>query len=302
LKNFKTLTNPKGVEKILNENRKFIWGEKERAHAMRVSITQSYRDTRSYNLAARYDFRLKPSAGAKKRHSIFALSHSDGRKKYAHAMNDIIFRHFLGAQKQITVPRPYKYVERYRLFLLEYIKGSTLASILVKEKSPRTNHLISLMDWLAHLHGAKVHPKIKRRINFYHLEHNIKVLKERGHKDALAFEKKFKRIKKQMKLWRKSHGTTVVHGDFNPSNVIIKGNSIAVVDFENVYVGDYLIDAANMLSYIIMILRDTGAKKQFMRLYQENRGKLTPSEKRRFSLYVDYFSLLFKTHPLVWGK
>ena len=310
LKDFVTLASPREVKKILNANKNFLLTSDAHIKKVVVSVIQSYRDERSYNLAAHYSLTLVGPGGKERKKSIFALSHSDGRKEYAHRAGRIVFNAFNDMRQGVSVPRPYMYIKRYNLVLLEYIPGKTFVKIIKKEENVKKRYIVLLMRWLSHFQKIPINSKIKTSISFYHLEHNIKVLKERGHKEAAMIDNKFKVIKNKILRWSKQHAFVMVHGDFNPSNIMISKNKLTVIDFENVYSGDSLIDAANMFAYITTILKNAGAsitrqsraQKTFMEEYAKSRGGLSGEEKKRFSTYVDYFLLLFKTHPMVWGN
>lgn len=275
---------------------------------IKINIIQSYQDEVSYNIKALYKLTLATADKKQITKNIVAAFSSPRDREYGYSMGNLIFNN-QNRTAGIKVPEQYAYIKKYNLVLMEHIPGIQLTKVIIKEKKMEPRHIESLAKWLAGLRNIKPDDKIRRSVDFYHLLNNIRIIKQKKMPEGALFEKEFRAIRNNIIAWSKKYQQTVVHGDFNPANMLADKDSITVIDFENVHYGDKLLDIANFTVYVSMILKNSGAsleqiektERQIMMEYEKYNQPLTTEEKQRLETYKKYFELLFKTHPLVWG-
>lgn len=307
-RNLAILTSPAKAKEILNTYKIAVLEPGTRVKNIKIDIIQSYQDEVSYNFKALYELALITAGKKQITKNIVAAFSSPRNREYGYSMGNLIFNN-PSRTGSIKVPEQYAYIKKYNLVLMEYIPGIQLTKVIIKEKKLEPLHIESLAGWLANLRYIKPDNKIRRSVDFYHLANNIRIIKEKKLPEGALFEKEFGVIRKDIITWSKKYQQTVVHGDFNPANILIDKNSITIIDFENVHYGDGLMDIANLVAYVSMILKNTEVSpiqlketmEQLMALYEKHTKPLTKEEKQRFGTYKKYFELLFKTHPLVWG-
>ncbi|OGN08520.1 MAG: hypothetical protein A2750_02235 [Candidatus Yanofskybacteria bacterium RIFCSPHIGHO2_01_FULL_45_42] len=122
--------------------------------------------------------------------------------------------------------------------------------------------------------------------------------------------KEYAKIKKQIIAWSKKYDKTLVHGDFNPANILVDKNTLAIIDFEGTHRGDRLMDVANLCSYVSILLNKSGVdnkkiskiEKGLISSYEKaTKKQLNVKEAERFLVYKKYFTLVFRAYELVWG-
>lgn len=297
---FNFLTDNRKVVQIINDAKIF---SSEKIQNVDISILKSYKDQRSYSLVVLYKLFFESGSYQE----ITGIANSDGAKEYAWQITRAVFENFK-PQKDFLVLRPYAYLKPYGLFLREYLAGQTLAEIIKKDKRLREFYSNWIIKWLENFQKIITIEKAKDQISFDKIENNFRILKQRGRKVS-ALERNFNTIRKKMSGWAKQCQPVLVHGDFNPFNVIISDKKLAVVDFENAHLGDSLFDIANFISHL-MTLPDLEINREqrllsgniFIKSYEKRQGGLSEKEKEKLDVYISYFDLLAKTHTMVWGE
>ncbi len=142
---------------------------------------------------------------------------------------------------KFQVPRPLDYIHKTNLLLYDEAEGAPLALIL--EKGQLTSRILKdIAEFLFKLHSFK---KIRRRAK-------IKKLKD--------YEKTFKRINNMFPKLRTEivplkkinflndllEGSSFIHGDFYPGNIIVNHNKIFMIDFDKAGRGSFLEDLSSL--------------------------------------------------------
>lgn len=296
---FESLTDAKKTLQIFKQSEIF---EGCPIQEIKISIFKSYKDERSFSLTALYTVFFESGEYKK----MVGLANSDGVKKHAWQITKLLYRRFEGGLS-LAVPWPYGYLKPYDLFLREYIPGQTMAEIIKREEGLKKIYADQIIDWLTALQKVSIAKNIKNQIDFKKLKNNLTILKQRGF-DASTIEQKYITTKDKIEAWSNYHQPVLVHGDFNPSNIIISNNKLTLIDFENAHLGDPLTDVANFISHLAT-LPDLGLNSQqrqssrdiFIKSYEQKNGRLSTEKKEKIETYLAYFNLFAQTHILVWG-
>jgi thiamine kinase-like enzyme len=299
-KKFQALTDEKKTAQILSESEFFV---NLPIKQVEISILKSYKDERSYSLSAIYAILFE--SGQKQ--ELVATANSDGVKEYAWRVSKIIFEKFGNhADIDIAVPEPIGYLENYGLFLREFTPGETLAQIIKREREFKKFYADRLVKWLVNFQKILPAKEIKSGLDFGRIEKNLIILKERE-MEIFSLQEQLQIIKEKISEFAKEKSQILVHGDFNPLNVIVSKNKLTLIDFENAHLGDELIDIANFMSHLAT-LEDLNLDSRqranscdaLIQSYESKKGALGQEEKKKIDLYRGYFNLLVKTHKLVW--
>ena len=296
---FESLTDAKKAQQIFKQSEIF---EGCPIQEIIISVFKFYKDERSFSLAALYTVFFE--SGEQK--EIVGLANSDGVKKYAWEITKLLYERFEGGPS-LAVPQTCGYLKSHNLFLREHIPGQTITEIIKREKGLKKIYADQIIDWLIALQKVSTAGDIKNQIDFQKLKNNLAILKQRGF-DVSTIEQKYITIKNKIEAWSNYHQPVLVHGDFNPFNIIISNGRLTLIDFENTHLGDPLADAANFISHLAT-LPDLGLNPQqrqssrdiFIKSYEQKNGRLSAEKKEKMETYSAYFNLLVQTHILVWG-
>ncbi len=298
-KKFDSLTNAKKALQIFKQSDIL---ERRPIKEIKISIFKAYKDERSFSLAALYTVFFESGEYKK----MVGLANSDGVKKYAWRITKLLYEKFKGGPL-LAVPRPYGYLKPHNLFLREYIPGQTMTEITKREKGLKKIYADQIIDWLVALQKVSTAGNINNQIDFKKLKNNLAILKQRGF-DASAIKQKYITTKDKIESWASCYQPVLVHGDFNPFNIIISNGKLTLIDFENAHFGDPLTDAANFISHLATLpdLRLNSQQRQssrdiFIKSYEQKNGHLSAEKKEKMETYSAYFNLLFQTHILIWG-
>lgn len=296
---FDSLTNAKKALQIFTQAEIFDGCP---VKEIKISVFKSYKDERSFSLAALYTAFFESGEHKK----LVGLANSNGVKKYAWQMTKLLYERFEGGLL-LAVPRPYGYLKKYGLFLREYIPGKTMADMIKRKKGLKKIYADQIIDWLIALQKVSTVENIKNQIDFKKLKNNLAILKQRG-LDASIIKQKYITAKNKIESWSNYHHPVLVHGDFNPFNIIISNDKLTVIDFENAHLGDPLTDTANFISHLATLpdLELNPQQRQsscdvFIKSYEQKNGRLSAQMQKKMETYLAYFNLLVQTHILVWG-
>lgn len=291
------LASPSKIKILFLKKKKFFPFALSPQEKIKITFAKKYIDWRSYSLVIIYSF-LK----AKKK--VVGLANSDGKKKYPYQVLK-----FLKNKKLAISPKVFFYEPSLGLMVREYLPGRTYAKILkTKNFNPDFFEKINLA--LFYLSQIKPNPVFKSGIDFSDLEKNVKILKKRSRlKKAKKLSLLIKEIKPKIKkIEKKPLSMVIVHGDFNPANIIFFKKQIKIIDFERSYQGERIVDLANFCAHIWQS-KDFGLnqkeknliEKKMIFFFEKINGRLSKEEKQRFKIYKNYFLLLIKSHQWAWG-
>src|SRR3990167_5824681 len=309
-KNLNIVKDPAKVKVFLNTHADAIFGQKAEIQWVSISVLQAYRDNRSYNITLRYDISAKTTDQKTLLKSLAATSSWPVSNKYGYQVGNFIFNNLRRKTAEVKIPRYCGYIAKYNLVLRDYLLGAQLLKIITRSRSISMPHIKSLMKWLANFQKIKPTTAIKKSINLNNLESNLKILKKRKAPEIELLDKEYAKIREQIINWSKKYNKTLVHGDFNPANILVDKNTLAVIDFEGVHRGDRLMDVANLCSYLSILLNKSGAdnrkistiEKGLISSYEKaTKKQLNVKEAERFLVYKKYFTLVFRAYELVWG-
>lgn len=142
------------------------------------------------------------------------------------------------------------------LLFYEYIEGKDMIHFVLEENS-KLNFLIKkTAQWLARLHNLKIKSK---KISFWNLKENKKKRKFFLEVIEKNFPEYFSEIEKMLdkiflykkELIRKDKKNFVlIHGDFQPANLIFDGRKITIIDFEHTSFYQPMLDVACFLIHL----------------------------------------------------
>jgi len=296
------LLSPSEIEKILKKKSKELGVSPQHIKTVKIKVIKKYTDWRSFSVVLFYSFDKK---------RIVGTANSDGKKEYAFKINKLIFKHFSKTHpKNISISKPYCYIKGLGLFLREYLKGENLGEILKKKGEIKILHIKRIAELLAFLQSIKTSQSfIKRGTDFYDIEKNIKILRQRKIKESAIISKRFQKIKRLIKGYeRKKTKKVLVHGDFNPYNLFFEKNRIKIADFGSIHIGERVSDLAALFSHLETSLDFNISKKQrisfenlLLKYYQKLTKEFDAFEIEKLKVYRAYFSLLILSHIMVWG-
>lgn len=203
-------------------------------------------------------------------------------RERAFAVMNFIQPQFSGPQ--YFIPKPYFYDLDYNAVAYENVEGKLLIHQL---KSPNLEKLINLTAlWLKHLHSIKkpelTLPKHEMFFNFEALKFFYPDLAKEG---PLLVEELKSRISFDF-------SKALIHGDFQPNNIIVDENNIAVLDFNDSQIGDPDLDIAKFLTQIkTMLFRfaDTKHYEVLKKIFLESYGR--EYNKENFQIYEKMYFL-----------
>lgn len=297
IEKFKCLTDGGKLTKIFNAEKIFL----QKIKSVKVSILKSYRDSRSYSLAALYKIyfvsgQLIEAAGS---------ANSDGGKEYGFKIAGHLWENFRYSPDFI-IPKPFGYIKEYGLFLRQYLSGQTAAELIKKNKGLSRLYLKRITKWLAEFQKIPATDFIWPLMNFHDIENNLLILKNRR-EDVARLQKEYETLRAKIAKYNEYLPQVAVHGDFNPSNIIIRKRQLAIIDFEKMHFGDRLEDTAGFASHLknmeaLKIDKKARARlsEEFIASFEKEFGAMDERQKERFETYVNFFDLLLQTHKLIW--
>lgn len=192
-------------------------------------------------------------------------SEKDSRRNSYDTLMWLNKNHF--ADEQCKVINNFAYDEDYNLFLYPNIEGEVFINQLGQPLENLIPKVKMAGQWLRKLHSLKSdgieHSYYQFNINYNHLDSKYKI-------DSKEVNLLIEKIVPKNKL--------IIHGDYQPNNIIINNQEIWVFDFNDSVRDDPLIDVASFTTQLrIMLLRFGNPDhfavlaKEFMKEYQKNR-------------------------------
>jgi len=135
------------------------------------------------------------------------------------------------------VRKPLDYIKEINALFYEEVKGTPLELILEKKKLP-LRLFRKLAEFLFRLHSLKLRKS------------KAKILKLKDYRECFRelkrltpiYQPLFPSFKKIAFLKKLQKGNYLLHGDFYPSNIIIRKNKLFLIDFDKAGEGNFLID------------------------------------------------------------
>jgi|GEM_PF-1903464 len=173
-------------------------------------------------------------------------SEKDSRSRSSliiNALNDINF-----VDNHFFIPQNVVYIEDYNLIIYKQIEGEIFYKNLNIEPNLLEEKVKLCAQWLSKLHSSKISLNLPP-YNFTF---------ERNHllQDFPEIAQKLDQTVNEAKENLKSDQKVIIHGDFQPNNIIFEGQRIAVIDFNDAAYDSPMIDVAGFLCQLhTMLLR-----------------------------------------------
>lgn len=229
------------------------------------------------------DIELKEGGGVESRKLIGKIyANGQGQKVYE-TLLELWNRGF--GTRRLTVTQPLAYDPNLQLLLLGHSKGELLRNLILTE-SDLCSALEGAAEWLSKLHRCGL--TAGRRYSLDDHLHTLKVQKqslEPVYPDAAqCFSDILVRIERQagdMQEWKP--GPT--HRDFSPDHLLVDGNQITGLDFDEFCQYDSLFDVAHFIAHLGYLgLRHFGSLRAFDALAEH--------------FFAAYQSCAYNNHPL----
>lgn len=147
-----------------------------------------------------------------------------------------------------VVPRPLAYIAPHHLLLYENYPGSSLMQKIESGQDEFLKKIETALDWLAAFHQKK--PKTIPEAEYdwneekKESEQLIKRLTEKYSNQADRTRLLAQQILKTEQKLLNPDNFSLVHGDFQPNNILLGENQIAVIDFNDAFLYEELFDLA----------------------------------------------------------
>lgn len=216
---------------------------------------------------------------------IRANASREESRLYAYQVMKFIQTRFEGPR--LFIPRIYFYDSDYNLLVYENIEGQPLIDQL---KSPDLENKIQLAGlWLNRLHSINNWNKLdlpshKTIFNFKALAKFYPELSQKGPADIEKLESRLSSSQKKL-----------IHGDYQPNNMIIDKGKIFVYDFNASEIADPVWDLARFLSQLkVMLFRfaDASFYENLENVFLANYGLQYSKDNLRIYLKICYLQIL----------
>lgn len=205
----------------------------------------------------------------------------------------------------LLVPKPIIFIKRDNLFIREDVIGKAVLYYLKNNDSQHLREVLTLAaQWLLKLQGLKIKDKkIFTPISDIEKEefnHYLKVACARfSAKSCNKIKKVLNIVHKHTKLYNaKNKKSTLIHGDFQPTNVIYSQGrkNLTTIDFDWSGIGDPLSDVGNFifqLEYHSSQYLTQAEILQYKKIFLDTYFKKQPTEQeeRRINIYQAKFAI-----------
>lgn len=199
-----------------------------------------------------------------------------------------------------TISRPLRYDRSLRVLLYESVPGIPLMVLLRHRRPNRMIWLAQAARWLAGLHESAVPAGQNRTVRDERREAGYFLMNYRGFFPSCAPQAKraldvFFRFRSRLARFRRQRA--LIHGDFNPNNVIVdaKARHLSVIDFGNARFYDPMSDLANaiiQLGYVnIRPFSEVQALQKSFLAHYERAKPLTERDRAWLFLFRMWWSL-----------
>jgi aminoglycoside phosphotransferase (APT) family kinase protein len=200
---------------------------------------------------AKYEFTYEDASGQKNTLILRGSSGPDNKRGKAYRLVKKL-RASSFSSGQFVVPRPFGYFPELGLFLYENVKGQSLLQAFESGGDNYKELIQASIDWLIKYHDSNPRDipdtefdwKLDRggfKMLIQNLEEKFSAQSERINKTVTLLEKREHEI-------LDPENFRLVHGDYQPNNIIFSGQQTAVIDFNDAFLFDELFDLAYFLT------------------------------------------------------
>lgn len=191
----------------------------------------------------------------------------------------------------LPVPEPFSYIPELKLLLSEALQGRELESLVEEPDFPV--YVKGAAKTVAELHTVTVDPKIVETVSLEEEADSFARLVERFQQECPPLKKKITRLAstifRKLKNCR-GEPLTFVHGELDPSQLIVHDSKIWVVDFDFSKVSHPATDVGRFLAYL---------NRLSLKLYGDP-GRLGRMEKLFLEEYLSRYPCDVRTLILIW--
>lgn len=226
-------------------------------------------------ILVKYEIEIETSTGQREIIILRGSSDTHGnRRKSYYILQELHRRGF--AEGPLLVPKPLGYFEDLHLLLYKNLPGPSLMQEFERGEGKYGEKIEKCVDWLIKFHSTKLSnlPKIyyawdDEVAKFRHLEKDL--VKKFGHLQGRITAAVSALADNEKKLLQPEK-FTLVHGDFQPNNILMQNGQTAVIDFNDAFFYDELFDIVYfkiqtrfMLQRLGRQARDAELEKTFQR-------------------------------------
>lgn len=239
MKNIFKILDKNYIKKLFEKKKEIYFPLQKKKEIVEIEIKKESPDWAENSCLARYLIKFSDSTSK----AIRAAAHVDGSKKRSFKILNSLYQKSL-TKNFFKIPRPLDYLEEVKAILYEEIEGIPL-SLLLEKRKPKSIEKIfkNIAQFLFSLHSTK---ERQLRVKMFGISEYQEIFWQIK-KILPEFSNLIPSRKKIDFLRKLKTPLTFLHGDFYPSNIIIKGNEIALIDFDKAGLGSFYVD---LLSFI----------------------------------------------------
>jgi len=181
----------------------------------------------------------------------------DKRIKAFHIMDNLARHGFL--ESAYSVPRPIGYFPEYGLLLYVNIPGTTMMVRMESGKDRLAEITRGAIEWLIQFNNKKPHGVLEAKFQW---EKEREIFSRLVETVCNKYKTQCPRIQaavevllRQEKELLDESQFTLVHGDFQPNNIILTERGVAVIDFNDAFFFDELYDLAYFVTQVRFMLQ-----------------------------------------------
>jgi hypothetical protein len=196
-----------------------------------------------------------PGSRATFRQSIVGHWRRDDRGRQIHDLLCRLWQGGFDGHDGLAVPRPLGYADRLHLMVTEKSPGATLKQCICGPGAEWVELLDRVVAWLRRLHGTRITVPVQ-----FTIHKEVETISGWLRDIATAAQPWVRRERQRMTmllrevLARQLAGDLtrrcLIHGDFHPENILIRGLRVSVIDFEHGTMGDPAMDLGYFLAEI----------------------------------------------------
>ena len=276
---------------------------KQRLRKCRASILKNHLGKTIIEYSMAFDDDDSPSMYI----GVLRSDHGWRAQKHAFSMLDMLTTSRFDACSDLRVPRPILYTRIPAFCLMEKAEGKLLRELVQEQEfsGKANNAILGAARWLAKLHNS-----------------HLRINKIRSANDEMIAALKFRRAlvrilppiassidsicKELVRILKasKCDDFRLIHGDYNPSNILCSENNITVIDFPESCMGDPAFDVGYFIAQTKMscgFTRGTAVCGTFLDKYLEDSNSAKDYLQKRIGIYEahTYLQRLYHTYWLL---
>jgi aminoglycoside phosphotransferase (APT) family kinase protein len=277
LDGLRLIAEPKKIQRTLYEHIPYLPSGEWRISDRRLKLT-TVRYKPEKRAVLRIDTRATHrTSGERRPLSVFLRTYADGRGARVHAIMESLHRQLSG-QDKVCTPAPRGYIALRNTLLMDGVAGTPLADRLAGEERDRA--LDQAATALARLHSAAVEaaPPCGTESLLEEAESTCAFLGRLVPDLAGELGELSARLKSAASRTAVCARTGFVHGDFHQGQLLLDGESTALLDFDRSYAGDVVADVGNFGAHMHLLERQgrivdgAGAFARFTAAYERQAG------------------------------